>query len=163
LTLRLQAAQKKALEARRPLDHKKLLDILIDEKQDKYVELLEGTRSHTANIDDYIKRLATALEDDFNTQFYFPAFREVREASGLPTSSQAGGQTGNTSMVRGALPGLSRSPDERMLAQLSPGDRSLGTPLEALIPEPAVYKFETGTGFEIRPVIQPDGQSVVFN
>src|SRR5205823_3333572 len=43
--------------------------------------LLEGTRAHTANVDDYVKRLATALEDDFNTQFYFPAFREVREAS----------------------------------------------------------------------------------
>jgi hypothetical protein len=29
-------------------------------------------------------------------------------------------------------------------------------------PDPAIYKFETGTGYEIRPVIQPVGQSVVF-
>ncbi|MCI0703127.1 MAG: hypothetical protein L0241_18775, partial [Planctomycetia bacterium] len=35
--------------------------------------------------------------------------------------------------------------------------------LEALIPDPAIYKFETGTGYEIRPVLSPDGQSVVFN
>ena len=36
-------------------------------------------------------------------------------------------------------------------------------PWSALIPDPAVYKFETGTGFQIRPVIQPDGQSLVFH
>jgi hypothetical protein len=35
--------------------------------------------------------------------------------------------------------------------------------LENLIPDPAIYKFETGTGFEFRPVIQPDGQAVVFD
>lgn len=35
--------------------------------------------------------------------------------------------------------------------------------LRALIPDPAIFKFETGTGFEVRPVVQPDGQSVVFD
>jgi hypothetical protein len=29
--------------------------------------------------------------------------------------------------------------------------------------DPAIYKFETGTGYEIRPVIAPDGQAVVFD
>src|SRR5690606_4297346 len=43
------------------------------------------------------------------------------------------------------------------------GSREFGSALEALIPEPAIYKFETGTGYEIRPVIQPDGQAVVFD
>src|SRR5262249_52451316 len=63
------------------IDQKRLLDMLIDDVEDKYIELLEGTRSHTANIDAYIKSIATALDDDFNTQFYYPAFTEVRHAS----------------------------------------------------------------------------------
>lgn len=234
--IRLQLARQAAINSRRPLDHKKLLDMLIDEIQDKYVELLEGTRAHTANIDDYIKRVATALEDDFNTQFYLPAFREVRQASrfwdvtlaaiettsiltnnrtyakvepqatmefdlprrdiliteamqgakalvdtygalvqdasflalvkmrsGQPTSSPAPGTTGGAPGVRSVLPSLSRQTDERLLSQASPGGKTFGTPLDALIPDPAIYKFETGTGYEIRPVIQPDGQSVVFH
>jgi hypothetical protein len=32
-------------------------------------------------MDNYVKRLATALEDDFKTQFYDPAFRGVRRRS----------------------------------------------------------------------------------
>ena len=83
--LRLSAGRyKNAEEQRRPLDHKKFLDMLVDEIEDKYIELLEGTRAHTANIDAYIKRLTTALDDDFNTQFYYPAFRQVRD--GQPVS-----------------------------------------------------------------------------
>src|SRR5207249_1364928 len=78
-----QTAFRKAAESRRPLDHKKFLDMLVDEMEDKYIELLEGTRAHTANIDNYIKQLSTALDDDFNTQFFNPAFRHVREASRL--------------------------------------------------------------------------------
>lgn len=41
--------------------------------------------------------------------------------------------------------------------------QKFGTELEKLIPDPAIYKFETGTGFEVRPVVQPDGQSVTFD
>jgi len=81
--LELRFAQQARDEARRPLDHKKFLDMLVDEMEDKYIELLEGTRAHTANIDAYIKRLTTSLDDDFNTQFYYPPFRKVREASQL--------------------------------------------------------------------------------
>jgi hypothetical protein len=234
--LRRQLALTNLEEARRPLDHKKLLDMLIDEVEDKYIELLEGTRAHTANIDNYIKSVSTALDDDFQTQFYLPAFRGVREASrywdvqlgkiettsiltnnrafakvspeatmefdlpkrdiliseamngslammqtygallqdptflaltklrsGQPTSSPVQGAAGGLSPVRNVLPGLPSSTDERVLSQAGPGERRLASPLEALIPDPAIYKFETGTGYEIRPVISPDGQSVVFH
>ena len=221
--------------SRRPLDHKKFLDMLVDEMEDKYVELLEGTRAHTANIDAYIKRLITSLDDDFNTQFYFPTFRKVRDASqmwdvtmgqvettnvltnnrafakvspeatmefdlpkrdimiteamsgakaviddvgalaqdptflalaqmkgGSPTSSPMAGATGGHSTVRNVLPGLSTDTAESVMGQQGPGGTTFGTAMEALIPDPAIYKFETGTGWEIRPVIQPDGQALVF-
>ncbi len=231
-----QNAQREAQEARQPLDAKKLLDLLIDEIEDKYIELLEGIRAHTANIDGYVKSIATALDDDFNNQFYYPAFKEIRKSSsywdvqlgqvettniltnnrmfakvepqatmefdlpkrdilineamngakalmdsygalvadpsflaltkmqsGQPTSSPAQGFGSGGNTVRNVLPGLPRSNDEQLLSQAPAGRKEFGSPLEALIPDPAIYKFETGTGFEIRPVIQPDGQSVVFH
>jgi hypothetical protein len=229
-------ARRAAEESRRPLDHKKLLDMLIDDVEDKYIDLLEGTRAHTANIDNYIKSVATALDDDFQTQFYLPAFRGVREASsywdvqlgkvestsiltnnrafakvepeatmefdlpkrdiliaeamnsslammqtygallqdptflaltklnsGQPTSSPVPGAAGGLSIVRNVLPALPSDSEERVLSQNGPGQLRLATPLEALIPDPAIYKFETGTGYQIRPVLSPDGQSVVFH
>jgi hypothetical protein len=229
-------AERDAAEARQPLDAKKLLDMLIDEMEDKYIELLEGMRSHTANIDGYVKAIATALDDDFNTQFYYPAFAEIRKSStfydvtlgqvettniltnnrmfakvepqatmefdlpkrdilineamngalamtkdfgalvadpdflalaklksGQPTASPAQGFGGGANTVRNVLPGLPTSNDEQPLSQGPSGNRQFGSAMEALIPDPAIYKFETGTGFEIRPVIQPDGQSVVFH
>jgi hypothetical protein len=231
-----QFALREAEAARRPLDHKKFLDMLVDEMEDKFIELLEGTRAHTANIDGYIKRLMTTLDDDFNTQFYYPTFRKVREASqlwdvqmgqvettnvlannrafakvtpeatmefdlpkrdiviaeaidgakammddvgalaqdptflamaklgsGQPTSSQVLGASGGLSTVRNVLPGLSTDTAETVLGQQGPGGAQFGAALEGLIPDPAIYKFETGTGWEIRPVIQPDGQAVVFH
>ncbi len=230
-----QSALKKAQLARRPLDEKKLLDMLVDEMEDKFIEILEGTRAHTANIDNYMKGVATALEDDFNTQFYLPSFRRAREASrywdvtlsqvetttvltnnrglgkvspaatfefdlpnrdimitegfrsakalideygalvndpsflglaklysGNPVSSLSGGSGGGMSAVRNVLPGLPTSSDETIMAQGGPGRKEFGAALEALIPDPAIYKFETGTGFEVRPVLSPDGQAVVF-
>jgi len=235
-SLKVQQAQEQAQLARRPLDHKKFLDMLVDDLEDKYIELLEGTRAHTANVDNYIKRIATALEDDFNTQFYFPTFRMVRRAgryrdvtfgqiettsvlannrelgkvspqatmefdlpkrdilvtealkgakaavdeygallsdptflslakmgSGMPTASPQGGASAGFSSVRNVLPGLESSTQEQILNQSGPGDTQIGSAFESLIPDPAVYKFETGTGYEIRPVVQPDGQAVVFD
>jgi hypothetical protein len=229
-------AQDEADRARRPLDHKKFLDMLVDDLEDKYIELLEGTRAHTANIDNYIKRVSTALDDDFNTQFYYPTFRMVRQAgryrdvqfgqiettsilannrelgkvtpqatmefdlpkrdiliteamkgakaamdeygalltdptflsltkmgSGTSTASQVGGASAGFSSVRNVLPGLDSSTQEEILNQSGPGDTQFGSAFESLIPDPAIYKFETGTGFEIRPVVQPDGQAVVFD
>ena len=52
-------AREQAELARRPLDQKKFLDMLVDDLEEKYIELLEGTRAHTANIDNYIKRLTS--------------------------------------------------------------------------------------------------------
>lgn len=234
--LEYEQARKTAESSRRGLDHKKFLDMLVDEMEDKFIELLEGTRAHTANIDAYIKRLMTSLDDDFNTQFYYPTFRKVREASqlwdvqmgqvettnvlannrgfakvspeatmefdlpkrdilineamngakamindfgalaqdptflamakmgsGSPTSTQGGGAAGGLSTVRNVLPGLSTDTAESVLGQQGPGGAKLGSAMESLIPDPAIYKFETGTGWEMRPVIQPDGQALVFH
>ncbi len=230
-----QAALRQAQLARRPLDEKKLLDMLVDEMEDKYIELLDGTRAHTANVDNYLKALATALDDDFQTQFYAPAFRKIRTLGtswdvqlgqiesttvltnnrvlgkvspaasmefdlprrdilmkeafrgakaaiqdygallndpvflsmvkmygGMPPSAQFGGAGGGLPAVRNVLPGLPSSADEMILAQGGSPRKEFGTNLEALIADPAIYKFETGTGYEIRPVISPDGQAVVF-
>lgn len=229
----LDAAQSLAQDARRPLDHKKFLDMLIDDLEEKYIELLEGTRAHTANIDNYLKRLTTALDDDFNTQYYYPVFRLVREASqykrvefgqtettnvlvnnrefgkvspsatmefdlpkrdiliqeGLDSAlaiyndvgalasdpnllalaklssggSTATGNAGGRAAVRSVLPGLNSSSSEQLLAQNSGSGPQFESNIEKLIPDPAIYKFETGTGYEIRPVIAPDGQAVVFD
>lgn len=227
-------AREQARLARRPLDHRKFLDMLIDDLEEKYIELLDGTRAHTANVDNYLKRLTTALDDDFNTQFYFPAFRYIREASthwdvqfgqvettsilannrafakvdpsasmefdlparriaiaealsgakaliddvgalandpsflalassGIvaPANISPGG-AGGFGVVRDVLPGLDSTTAEQIMAHNAGARPQFGSNLENLIPDPAIYKFETGTGYEIRPVIQPDGQAVVF-
>ncbi len=232
---KLDAAQSLAQDARRPLDHKKFLDMLIDELEEKYIELLEGTRAHTANIDNYLKRLTTSLDDDFNTQYYYPVFRLVREASqfkrvefgqtettnilvnnrefgkvspsatmefdlpkrdilieegidsalaiyndvgalvndpnllalakmqsGSSVSSPGAGTTGGMGTVRNVLPGLKSESAEQLMAQNAGSGPKFESNVEKLIPDPAIYKFETGTGYEIRPVIAPDGQAVVF-
>ena len=229
------SAQNAAQEARRPLDHKKFLDMLIDDVEEKFIELVEGTRAQTSNIDNYLARLATALEDDFNTQFYAPVFRYIRETSyyydvqlgqiqtesiltnnrmfaqvspqatmefdlpkrnilineafesalaayndygalvgdpnfialaqlygGQPTAATYLGG-GPAPPIRDVLPGLPSRTDEELLSQSDSNLPKVGSNLEALIPDPAVYKFETGTGFSIKPVIQPDGQAVVFH
>jgi hypothetical protein len=218
------------------LDHKKLLDYLIDEKEEKYIELVEGTRSHIAHIDNYLKRLTIALEDDFKVQFYDPAFAGVRAEGRDPAVSfgqiertviltnnrtfakvspqasmefdlprrapviveamagakaimQDYGSLVNDSTfmgITGALsgaPGVGGAPTtgasavrplyptlgtDRQSSFLSggppgtPGGRKK-TALEQLIPDPSVYKIQTGTGFEIRPVIQPDGHSLMYD
>jgi hypothetical protein len=213
---------------RRPLDHKKFLDMLIDELEEKFIELLEGTRAHTANVDNYLKRLTTALDDDFNTQFYYPMFRAIRKGSqaykvefgqtettnvlannrelgkvspsatmefDLPrrdilvregidsalavyndagaliqdpnflalAKMKQGGVTSPTSGVVNVLPSLSNPSAEQMIRQNAGSGPRFESNVEKLIPDPAIYKFETGTGYEIRPVIAPDGQAVVFD
>jgi hypothetical protein len=66
--------------------------------------------------------------------------------------------------IKNVLPGLDSTTDQRNLLYAdSSQPQKFGTQLEKLIPDPAIYKFETGTGFEVRPVVQPDGQSVVFD
>lgn len=211
---------------RSSLDRKKLLDHLIDERQEKYIDILEGTRAHIASMDNYLKRLAIAMEDDFKVQFYDPAFVRIREAArqwdvslgvvertsiltnnrafakvepqatmefdlpkrdilikealdGAKALSQDMGALlndptflaafkmmgggGSPTKVQNVMPGLPSSTDEQLMGVTQGGQRELGASLEALIPDPAIYKFETGTGFEIRPVIQPDGNSIVYD
>lgn len=233
--LLLKSAEQLAQESRRPLDDKKFLDMLVDDAEDKYIEILEGTRAHTANVDNYLARVITALDDDFNTQFYHPTFKHVREAGrfwdvqlgqietttvltnnrtfakvspqammefdlpkrdilineafesaaaafqdygallhdptflsltkmyrGQPASAVFGGGLPNP-LVRDVLPGLPSQTNEQLMIQLGATAPDFPSALESLIPDPAIYKFETGTGFEIRPVIQPDGQAVVFH
>lgn len=233
---KLDAAQSLANESKRPLDHKKFLDMLIDDLEEKQIELLEGTRAHTANIDNYLKRLTTALDDDFNTQFYYPAFRLVRQASqfkgvefgqtettnvlannrafakvspsasmefdlpkrdilikegldsalaiyndvgalvndpnllalaklgsGQSVASPGAGTLDGFGTVRNVLPGLQSDSAEQVLARTAGSGPQFDSSVEKLIPDPAIYKFETGTGYEIRPVIAPDGQAVVFD
>jgi len=66
--------------------------------------------------------------------------------------------------IKNVLPGLDSTTDQKnLLFADSTQPQKFGTELEKLIPDPAIYKFETGTGFEVRPVVQPDGQSVVFD
>ena len=233
---KLNAARSIAQSVRRPLDHKKFLDMLIDDLEEKYIELLEGTRAHTANIDNYLKRITTSLDDDFNTQFYYPAFRSVRKASqnykvefgqtettnvlannrelakvspsatmefdlpkrgilikegidsalaiyndvgalvndpnllslakmqsGQSTASPGAGSLGGYGAVRNVYPGLGNDTTNRLVSQNAGSGPQFESNIEKLIPDPAIYKFETGTGYEIRPVIAPDGQAVVFD
>lgn len=66
--------------------------------------------------------------------------------------------------IKNILPGLPTGADHQTMLYADSSVRpQFGTELEKLIPDPAIYKFETGTGFEVRPVVQPDGQSVVFD
>ena len=198
---------------------KRLLEQFMDEQEEKSVELLEALRSHASNVDNYLKRLAIAVEDDVNAQFYDPAFQHIRRASrswdvnlgqvetttvltnnrtlakvspaatmefNLPRRDillteafkgskalmveygnlmQQGTFLAGTSMLAGApATGLvgGASPLQGIPGRPTGDRQEFGAELQKLIPEPEIYKFETGTGFEIRPVIQPDGHSIVY-
>ena len=221
-SLRFKFAQQNALDSRLALDHRKFLDMNIDQTEDRLIELIEGTRAHTANIDNYLKRIATALEDDFNTQFYYPAFKEARDASRywnvsfgsmetstILTNNRSLGKVAPKATIEFDLPkrqlaiiegmniadaafqeygALVNDPtflaissmnggkrvtggyatesdtiEKQLLGESDSRDFKFGSAFENLIPDPAVFKFETGTGFTVRPVIQPDGQAVVFD
>jgi hypothetical protein len=215
-------------ETRAPLDHRKLLNHMIDEQEDKFIELVEGTRSHIAVMDQYLKRLSIALEDDFKVQFYDPMFVRVRDAArshevnlgqverttiltnnrafakvdpqatmefDLPkrqiaikeafdaakalvedtgalvndptflAAFQMMGGSQQPATVKNLVPGQTTSTDQQNMG-LVPQQQQGGAPgsaLQSLVPEPAIYKLETGTGFQIRPVMQPDGDSVVYD
>ncbi len=59
-------------KTRGDLDQRKLLNHMIDQQEEKFIEFVEGTRSHISVMDQYLKRLSIALEDDFKVQFYDP-------------------------------------------------------------------------------------------
>lgn len=213
-------------QTRSSLDRRKLLDFLIEEQEYKYIDLLEGVRAQIASMDNHLKRLSIALEDDFKLQFYDPAFVRIRDAArewevtlgqvertSILTNNRAfakvmpqatmefdlpkrkiavaeafdsakalvddygallndptflaayqimGGKASN-GKVQNVLPGLPSQTDEQQMGFSSPFAGPPGSSLQALVPDPSVYKFETGTGFEIRPVIQPDGNSIVYD
>ena len=107
---------------------------------------------------------ALAMTKDFGALLNDPTFLAASQLrGGQPTSSLEPNAGMGVNSVRNVLPGLSRDNDEKLFSQQGAGRVEFGASLEALIPDPAVYKFETGTGFEIRPTVQPDGQSVVFH
>ena len=107
---------------------------------------------------------AMAITKDFGALVADPNFLGLTKCSERPADELARpGLRLGANTVRNVLPGLPRSNDEQPLSQAPAGNKEFGAAMEALIPDPAVYKFETGTGFEIRPVIQPDGQAVVFH
>ncbi len=96
---------------------------------------------------------AYALQQDIGPLLQDPSFQTL--ASKFTS-------TGN--VVQNVLPGLSSQTDQQSLIL----GQDLNAPqsnseLEKLIPNPAIYRFQNGTGYEVRPVIQPDGQSVVFD
>ena len=213
-------------QTRSSLEQRKLLDFLIQEQEEKVIDLLEGTRSRIAALDGYLKRLSVALEDDFQVQFYEPAFVRIRgaarhmdvtfgqvERTSVLTNNRAfakvspqatmefdlpkrniaivealdgakalaqdygallqdptflaafqmmGGAPSN-GKLQNVIPGLPSTGDEQQMGFAPLPDQQSGAALQSLVPDPSIYKFETGTGFEIRPVIQPDGISVVFD
>jgi hypothetical protein len=106
---------------------------------------------------------ALATYNDVGALINDPSFLALTKMySGQPTSSVYGSNS-IAPQVRDVLPGLPSQTDENLLIQSQNATPEFASQLEALIPDPAIYKFETGTGFEIRPVIQPDGQAVVFD
>ncbi|EAQ77149.1 hypothetical protein DSM3645_15135 [Blastopirellula marina DSM 3645] len=213
-------------ETRRSLQHRKLLDFFIEEQEEKVIDLLEGTRAHISQMDNYLKRLMVALEDDFNLQFYEPAFVRIRSAASewdvtlgqvertsiltnnrafakvtpqatmefdLPkrdiaiveafdgakallqdygalandptflAAAQLMGGAQPNGVVQNLYPSLPTNKDEERLGFSTPQPNQSGSALQDLVPDPSIYKFETGTGFEIRPVIQPDGYSIIYD
>jgi hypothetical protein len=225
---RIKQAEFVLKKTRGDLDHRKMLNHLIDEQEEKFIELVEGTRSHIAVMDGYLKRLSIAIEDDFKVQFYDPAFVRVREAArgqavnlsqverttiltnnrafakvdpqatmefDLPkrqiaikeafdaakalvedtgalvndptflAAFQMMGGAKQPTTVKNVIPGQSTSTDQQNMGLVPQQEQSgdPGSALQSLVPEPAIYKLETGTGFQIRPVMQPDGDAVVYD
>jgi hypothetical protein len=223
---RIRAAKYIARRTRLSLNQRKILDHLIDKQEDKFIDLVEGSRAHIAVIDNYLKRLAIAIEDDLKVQFYDPAFVRIRDAArsdevtlgaverttiltnnrafakvdpsatiefNLPPRQiavlemlnatkalmqDAGAVMNDPTFIAGfkmlgggqmpsrmqtVVPGLPSSSNQATMGLVPPPSQQGQSALEQLIPPPAIYKLETGTGFEIRPVIGPDGDSVIYD
>ena len=96
---------------------------------------------------------AYALQQDIGPLLQDPSFQTL-----------ASKFTSSGNVVQNVLPGLSSQTDQQslILGQNLNGPQ-FNSELETLIPDPSIYRFQNGTGYEVRPVIQPDGQSVVFD
>jgi hypothetical protein len=97
---------------------------------------------------------AKALAQDYGALLNDPTFLAAFQLMG-------GAQ--QPSVIKNLYPSLGSTTDEHLMGLTSPEAQQNASALQSLVPEPAIYKFETGTGFEIRPVIQPDGDSVVYD
>ncbi len=75
------------------------------------------------------------------------------------------GRSQTASTMKSLLPTQSSVNEQRDLGYANPLVPSgvPGSALQSLVPEPSIFKLETGTGFQIRPVMQPDGDSVVYD
>ena len=104
-------------------------------------------------------KAAYALHKDLGPLLADPEFGTL--AKMFAGQSIGGGVADGT--VKNVIPGLNSADQQQLLYADSVVPPKFGTELEKLIPNPAIYKFETGTGYEVRPVIQPDGQSVAFD
>ncbi len=94
---------------------------------------------------------AKALVEDTGALVNDPTFLAAFEMMG-------GSQLPGT--VKNVLPGQSMSLDQHNLGLVPQSPTSNpGSALQALVPEPSIYKLETGTGFQLRPVMQPDGDA----
>lgn len=224
----VEAANRNAQLTRWPIARKRDLDKVIEQLEDRHIQLLDELRARTTNIDSHIKRIAMALEDDFNRQFYQPTFHCLRDAS--PYGDVTFGQVETTAVIANnrELAGVSptatlafdhaadaglvteqishASPqrfgdaatdteselfesiflDERGTSPIAtklvgPEDQSFrnavggvafASPNSACVHcgdagdgstvDVALYQFETGTGYVVRPVILPDAQAVSF-
>lgn len=210
-------AEQRRSDAEQNLFAKRLLGQFMDEQEEKSVALMEALREHSSNVDNYLKRLAIAVEDDVTAQFYEPAFQRIRRVSrtwdvtlgqiesttiltnnrtlakvdpaatfefDLPHRDIAmveavrvtkalvdeyGNLLNDPTFLAGAAmmggnPATGVVGDNAPLTGI-PGLETrppFGSELSKLVPDPAIYKFETGTGFQIRPVIQPDGNSITY-
>ncbi len=104
-------------------------------------------------------KAAYALHKDLGPLLADPEFGTL--AKMFAGQSIGGGVADGT--VKSVLNGLNSADQQQLLYADAAVPPKFGTELEKLIPNPAIYKFETGTGYEVRPVIQPDGQSVAFD
>lgn len=104
-------------------------------------------------------KAAYALHKDLGPLLADPEFGTL--AKMFAGQSIGGGVADGT--VKSMLPSMNASDQQQLLFADTAVPPKFGTELEKLIPNPAIYKFETGTGYEVRPVIQPDGQSVAFD
>jgi hypothetical protein len=106
---------------------------------------------------------ALAAYNDYGALLGDPNFLSLMKLYGGQSPATTYGGGGPSPYVQEVLPGLPSGTDSQFLTSPDNNVPRVGANLEALIPDPAIYKFETGTGYEIRPVIQPDGQAVVFH
>ncbi len=105
-------------------------------------------------------KAAYALHQDLGPLLGDPNFATLGK---LYTGRSVSGAVTNGS-IKKLLPGLPSDTDQKSLLyadNAAPG--GFASNLQQLVPDPEIYKIETGTGFEVRPVVQPDGQSVTFD